>query len=280
MATTFPVPNVPTADYNVSVIAGFSCVDVPSAQTKRCSLCAITKAIDQFGKRTDRAKGARSRCSQCTAVYNKGFNSKNRRARDLTGQRFGALVVQCVEKSQHPMLWRCTCDCGVICVKQGQSLLFKTAIVKSCGCLKAEQLKLTANARASKSFERRSFRSAIEAKNRVYRQYRQGARRRGYEFELSVETFFALAASDCHYCGQAPSNVSKSAKSRSQSQFVYNGIDRMSNGSGYVIGNVAPCCRTCNRAKMAMGYAQFIEWLARASVMTSEKLLAHALLAA
>lgn len=62
---------------------------------------------------------------------------------DLTGQRFGRLVViECAGRTkQRNGLWRCKCDCGTI-VLASQSNLNKGTKewggTKSCGCLKAD----------------------------------------------------------------------------------------------------------------------------------------------
>jgi len=42
------------------------------------------------------------------------------------------------------------------------------------------------------------------------------------------------------------------------------GIDRKDNSSGYVESNVVPCCEVCNKAKLCMGYEEFIAYLIRA----------------
>jgi hypothetical protein len=63
--------------------------------------------------------------------------------RDLTGQRFGRLVV--VEEAgvvKHPngakhKRWRCRCDCGTVCLVTGNNLKYGRS-TKSCGCLKRE----------------------------------------------------------------------------------------------------------------------------------------------
>lgn len=51
---------------------------------------------------------------------------------DLTGQRFGALTV--IEHTQidGKVMWRCHCDCGKDCVKDGSVL--RNGSVTSCGC--------------------------------------------------------------------------------------------------------------------------------------------------
>lgn len=58
--------------------------------------------------------------------------------KDLTGQRFGKLIVigyAGVDDASHA-LYRCQCDCGNTVVKRGSSL--KSGGIKSCGCLRGQ----------------------------------------------------------------------------------------------------------------------------------------------
>jgi len=57
---------------------------------------------------------------------------------DLTGQRFGRLVVieQAGRDKRGAVLWRCKCDCGNEAVVLGN--LLKRGGTKSCGCISAE----------------------------------------------------------------------------------------------------------------------------------------------
>lgn len=55
---------------------------------------------------------------------------------DLTGQRFGKLVVienSGERNSRNKILWNCKCDCGNICQKAGADL--RAGSVLSCGCI-------------------------------------------------------------------------------------------------------------------------------------------------
>ena len=58
---------------------------------------------------------------------------------DLTGQRFGRLVVieATRERYGRNIIWRCKCDCGNIAFVRGGSLL--SGRTKSCGCFHKEQ---------------------------------------------------------------------------------------------------------------------------------------------
>lgn len=77
---------------------------------------------------------------------------------DLTGQRFGRLVVTSLDKyntTSHSTRWNCICDCGkkksilASCLKSGNTV--------SCGCYSSEQK------------SRRSWKHGVGNENRLYR---------------------------------------------------------------------------------------------------------------
>lgn len=64
-------------------------------------------------------------------------------ARDLTGQRFGRLVVigpaePKMEGGQRRRMWECRCDCGNIRITKGSNLMAGNS--KSCGCIMREHM--------------------------------------------------------------------------------------------------------------------------------------------
>lgn len=83
--------------------------------------------------------------------------------------------------------------------------------------------------------------------------YRSSARRRNIDFELDMDEFLSLVLRICHYCGEVQEIKYKT--------YIYlvNGIDRIDNTLGYVMGNVRTCCRDCNVAKGTMTETQFIQ---------------------
>jgi len=60
---------------------------------------------------------------------------------DLTGQRFGRLIVleKTIKRKNRNVVWKCLCDCGVIIFVRSDSL--KSGITKSCGCFNKDRLK-------------------------------------------------------------------------------------------------------------------------------------------
>lgn len=135
------------------------------------------------------------------------------------------------------VLWECKCDCGNIIKALGYNL--KNGHTRSCGCLREY------------SFEK----GEVGLKLLMYR-YRNGATYRGLKFELPVEDFKKLTKDNCYYCGQSPNRIMKSKSDNSE--YLYNGIDRLDSNIGYLSGNIVTCCIVCNRMKMVLNHDNFI----------------------
>lgn len=58
--------------------------------------------------------------------------------KDLTGQRFGRLVVKDRSDRSDHVYWNCICDCGNLLTCQGSNLRKGTS--NSCGCLRKEKM--------------------------------------------------------------------------------------------------------------------------------------------
>ena len=78
----------------------------------------------------------------------------------------------------------------------------------------------------------------------VYNRYKVGARRRHLIFHISYQDFlFFLWNKPCHYCND---------------KLIKIGIDRVDSSKGYHIGNVVPCCGTCNYMKSSLPREVFL----------------------
>lgn len=166
---------------------------------------------------------------------------------DLAGRRFGSLTaLRPVGKKGGYIEWECQCECGNLAIVRGSHL--KVGNTQSCGCANYRQ-----QGRAPRCFPV-GFGIAVT-------DYQQSAKKRGLAMELSDEQFLALFAGECHYCGSGPSRVIGKNRTASNKVFVYNGIDRKSNGLGYTADNCVSCCTRCNYAKGAMDYDEFVEWI-------------------
>ena len=162
---------------------------------------------------------------------------------EILGKKFGKLAVDVVlGRSDHGHLYYgCSCDCGEKVGVYGATLVGGRS--KSCGCYK----------------RKKKWESHIAA---VFRAYRDGAIKRGYEFNLSIDEIKSIIFKDCHYCGIPPSNSKDVSASRCQKGIMkYNGIDRVDNTRGYSVDNCVPCCYICNRAKSNMDHNDFMSWI-------------------
>lgn len=186
---------------------------------------------------------------------------------DLTGQRFGKLIVIEMYGRQQftnstSIIWTCKCDCGVTKNILGSSL--RKGLTKSCGCSFREFNAIKKRARKGSKIM-----STKVAVNTLYGQYKRNAEKRDLVFELPIEVFQKLITSPCYYCGIKPSRLLKRA--RQNSTFFYNGIDRQNNQVGYIISNSVSCCSKCNFRKSTDDFNEFTEWIERVYSNLMEK---------
>ena len=171
---------------------------------------------------------------------------------DLTGQRFGRLIV--IERVEKPKYvkkgtyWLCKCDCGNEKIVSSGSL--KSEGVKSCGCLNKEMVGET---------NRSPYGAATF--NQLYNAYKCGAKVRNYSFELTKDYFAKITKQNCFYCGVEPKQIQKSKSDNGD--YIYNGIDRVDNSIGYTEDNIIACCGVCNHGKKAMSHQDFLLWIER-----------------
>lgn len=176
---------------------------------------------------------------------------------DFVGRKFGRLTILSYSHSRSMnsgysrAYWDCLCDCGNKVKARSDHLV--RGNTTSCGCYRNEQL--------SKAVSGPKVPIGDAPRNKIYKNYKWSAEKRGLSFELSREQFFDLMSKDCFYCGEPPRRAYKMKSSYGEA--IYNGIDRIDSSIGYVIGNVVPCCTTCNQAKMEMSIEDFISWVQR-----------------
>lgn len=175
----------------------------------------------------------------------------------LTGRRFERLtVIKLSHSNKHKnTCWLCKCDCGNEKIIKGSSLTNERT--RSCGCLQKEHLKK----RREKAVDKIRLPEGIAARNCVINTYKQGAKRRGLEWNLTNEQIIVLIKEDCHYCGSPPSNILSHPSLNGS--YTYTGIDRVDNDIGYFLDNVVSCCDFCNRAKKQMSVEEFQEQIKR-----------------
>lgn len=86
-----------------------------------------------------------------------------------------------------------------------------------------------------------------------YPEYKNNAKRRNIDFNLSPNEFKSITSEPCHYCGGYSTDYD--LKSRG------NGIDRMDSSLGYTTDNCLPCCSKCNFLKNKSSYEDFINYI-------------------
>lgn len=191
----------------------------------------------------------------CKSCVNSRPKKNSKQSSIQVGQKFGRLTVQeaseprFIGRSKKPM-WKCVCDCGKTKTVQANNLV--TGRSATCGCANLG----IPNLKARKPF-------GMAAANHAYNGYKNGAKRRGLDFFVSIDQFMEFGKQTCFYCGSLPSNElqlkNKDGSQRCYGSYIYNGIDRLDNNKGYVDGNMVTCCRKCNRAKDVLSAKDFIE---------------------
>mgnify|MGYP003387417160 CR=1 FL=1 len=83
----------------------------------------------------------RAHCSR----ENRGIEAMTQCNRDLTGQRFGSLLVESKATGSSRTKWRCLCDCGQRASVTAHKL--KSRHTKSCGCLRGANMRSRTEAR-------------------------------------------------------------------------------------------------------------------------------------
>lgn len=187
--------------------------------------------------------------------------------RDLTGEKFGRLVVESFDKIERSKSgksswhrWWCVCDCGVRKSIVRGNLTASNGATVSCGCFQREDV------------SRRQLHCWLtdqdRAKRRMYSTAVGRAKRSGRDFVIDYEEFVRLSGRSCYYCGSPPSNTHTFKSASKYEQRVakenYSGLDRVDNSKGYTLDNVVPCCKRCNLSKREMSVDEFSNWIARA----------------
>jgi len=155
----------------------------------------------------------------------------------VVGQRFGRLiVVEILGTDGSPANKRlalCLCDCGKNHTARINNLHRKT---KSCGCFKADGIKL----RMGKPIEHLASRALLNSCIRMNK-----------DCDLTQDEVKQMMFSKCFYCEGTPEEVGTvwQRAIRDGRQVKRIGLDRVDSSRGYYRNNVVPCCFVCNKIK-------------------------------
>lgn len=132
----------------------------------------------------------------------------------------------------------CTCSCG-------RHRVVRLTRLTTGGIIECVMCAMGSARRAGK-FGRRRFSGQEREIRDSFGGYGVNARRKGLNFQLSLDQFRQLVTSPCRYCGFSEKR---------------NGVDRLDNSKGYLFANCVPCCSVCNYAKREMRVEQFFSWV-------------------
>ena len=156
-----------------------------------------------------------------------GSEKPSRLPKDLTGMRFGKLVVlgRVFPVRRGGSVWSCKCDCGGLCKVKRCGLIEGR---ESCGCLIREVWGKSARLRPYEA---------------VYRVLKDRNKLR-YPVDLTYEEFLLFVNEKfCHYCGM------ELVWYKHISGTVAYNLDRKDNTKGYSKENCVACCARCNCGK-------------------------------
>lgn len=162
--------------------------------------------------------------------------------------------------------YKCKCECGIEQLVRGCNLRSN----RSKGCRKCG-LERTRQSLLGK--DKSKFDPITYTIKRIMKDYKYRAKKKGFEFTLSLKVFTNMISKNCFYCNIEPSTITNRTneagvlqirQERYDAGWVrYNGIDRIDSSKGYTVENTVPCCPTCNTAKMELSMTEFHEWIKR-----------------
>lgn len=180
--------------------------------------------------------------------------TKRKRTKINIGDKFNRLtIIEFTGNQNSHRTYKALCDCGNFTKVKGTHLV--QGNIKSCGCLFSEL---------------KSKEKGICSYNTSIKQYKNNAKNRKLNFDLTFDNFKYLTSLNCYYCNAKPrlynSYLNLNGTKRDQISDKYierawiniNGIDRIDSNKGYTLPNCVPCCTQCNVMKMDKNRDNFL----------------------
>jgi len=163
------------------------------------------------------------------------------RGKDLTGMRFGRLMVVRRGKGDghSKSRWSCRCDCGSSVLVNSSSLL--RGLTKSCSCLKAE--------RCRKGF--------MDISKSYYTKLRRGAVRRGLQFGIDIEDIWSQYEAQGGLCALTGREI-RFWPNMDRPEHQTASVDRIDNDRGYTTDNIQIVHKEANAARGKMPVDAFV----------------------
>jgi len=223
---------------------------------KKCSDCGLEKDSSEFYKEKRVKDGLKNQCKNCFLDYKKTKYVKKeikslKPRKDLTGQRFGMLLVLNFEvKKNGPNTceggWNCQCDCGKIAHVVTHRLTANQ--VRSCGC-----------ARSSKTGNKNhNWNGYEEISGSMYSKIMVGAARRGLDFKVDAKYLWELFIKQNRKCALTGLDLIIQSPSR-RNKTINASLDRIDSSKGYIEGNLQWLHKDVNMMKNCFDQDYFIK---------------------
>lgn len=189
-------------------------------------------------------------CKGCLDINNK----------NNIGKKFGKLTITHIVKNKNKILYKSKCDCGGERVCKLYRLY--NGHITSCGCsLNNINKHITKSIILKRAKSRMTNNDKIWVYNR-YMKNMQGCFKKYAKKNdtISLFKFFQLSQENCHYCGIKPQNIFDFYNQK-ETEFLYNGLDRINQKEPHTLENCITCCKTCNYLKGTQNYNEFIKWI-------------------
>lgn len=180
----------------------------------------------------------------------------HKRRKSLVGRRFGKLLV--ISESRSPIgfvVCECLCDCGKKVLCRPNQLHCKK---KSCGCawLAAQRV--------------RNWKGYGEVSGEYWTSLAAGAKRRGFEFSISIQFAWSLYEKQNGKCALTGLSISFSRNRKINANEQTASLDRIDVRKGYVSDNVRWVHKDINRMRQNYDDQYFIE-MCRLVIKANEK---------
>ena len=173
---------------------------------------------------------------------------------DLTNQRFFHLVVEKMEitKKSKDKSWRCICKCDCGRMADVNTNYLMRGLSKTCGNKECSYHRQDYSNNGRNNVK---FTGYEEISGQFWSSYRCGAKRREFEFDISIEYAWDLFIKQNRKCALTKKDIFFGKTNTSEKTAS---LDRIDSKIGYVEGNVHWIHKDINQMKMDMSMEKFI----------------------
>lgn len=172
----------------------------------------------------------------------------NHRRKNLSGQKFGKLLVICYEGHDgiRP-LWLCKCDCGN--TRHVLTSRLTGGFIKSCGCDNFPKREISKCFKGCGEISKCNFNKILEI-----------VKRKKYEFDLTIEFLWELFLKQNRKCALSGIEIKFGSKKELWRLEQTASLDRKDSTKGYVKDNVQWVHKHINKMKQHFSQEDFIKF--------------------